>query len=227
MSNEAWLSGVILRTALPDTEWTRLEAGGRPVVFSRGQTIFSRGTPGEHIYLIRHGRVEISVILADGQKAVLNQMGPGEVFGEIAALDGGPRSADAIAATDEVQLTAIGRAQVWAAMGHTSEAAVAVIRELCKRVRNASDMFEVKSEKSARVRLARSLLHLAAKWGRAHASQTVIHGFSQSDLGDMAGLARENVNRQLKAWEDQSLIRRDGEGLILLNADAIADQAQL
>jgi CRP-like cAMP-binding protein len=149
------------------------------------------------------------------------------VLGELAVLDGGARSADATAASPEVHLIAISRAQVFAILEGSSGVATALIRELCARVRNASDMFEVKSEKSARIRLARTLLQLAAKWGRGDGMETLIPNFSQSELGDFAGLARENVNRQLKAWEDESLIRRDADGITLLDTDAIALEAQL
>lgn len=220
-------TGQILRQALSTEDWTRLVSRGRPLSFTKGETIIARGSPGDCMYLIEQGRVEISLMLADGNKAVLNQMGPGELLGELALLDGGPRSADAIAASGEVQLIAIGRSHVFAILENSSGVLAALISELCARVRNASRMFEVKSEKSAQVRLARTLLQLAAKWGERRGGVVELPGFSQSELGDYAGLARENVNRQLKIWEDETLIRRNGDGLSLLDMDAIADIAQL
>lgn len=217
----------ILQTALSEEEWATLLKSGRPVKFSKGESIIARGSAGDCLYVIQMGRVEVSIVLAEGHKAVLNQMGPGEVLGEIALLDGGPRSADATAASPEVQLIAIGKREILGILDGSSDVAMTLIRELCRRVRNASDMFEVKSEKSARVRLARSLLRLAAKWGRAGGSETRIKGFSQSELGDLAGLARENVNRQLKLWEEAGILRWDDEGIVLQDADAIAEEAQL
>ena len=226
-TDEAPLSGHILQAALPAVDWALLLQRGRSLTFRKGETIIARGSTGTSMYLIRDGRVEVSITTADGHKAVLNQMGPGEVVGELALLDGGPRSADACAASAEVHLIAISQSLVFGILEGSSDVARALIRELCARVRNASEMFEVKSEKSASVRLARSLLHLAAKWGRASAAGTLIPGFSQTELGDFAGLARENVNRQLKIWEDEDLIRRDADGITLVDADRIADQAQL
>lgn len=220
-------TGQILRAALPPGDWDMLLRQGRKVTFTRGETIIARGSAGRTMYLIRKGRVEVSVTTANGHKAVLNQMGPDEVLGELALLDGGLRSADACAASAKVELVAISQSQVFGILEGSSGVARALIRELCARVRNASDMFEVKSEKSASVRLARSLLHLAAKWGRADDTGTLIPGFSQSELGDFAGLARENVNRQLKAWEDDGLLRRHAGGITLVDADAIACHAQL
>ena len=220
----------ILPEAMPANDWDALLGFGRLVTFAKGQTILDQGADDKRMYLIRHGRVEISVTSLDGHKRVLNYMGAGEILGEIALLDGGARSADAIAASRTVELTAIEQADVLRALNCSPEVALAVIRELCRRVRNATDMFEVKSEKSAKVRLARTMLRLSAKWGQAvetHPGARELSGFSQGDLGDFAGLARENVNRQMKAWEDAGLIVRNETGITLLDLDAIADQAQL
>ena len=220
--------GDILRSALSAGDWDRLIHRGRPQIFEKGEAIVTRGTPGDCIYLIQRGRVEVSLMLADGAKAVLDQMGPGEVLGELAVLDGGPRSADAVAASGPVQVVVISGSHVFEILDASSDVVSALIAELCRRVRNASKMFEVKSEKSARVRISRTLLHLASKWGERNSTGAVrIPGFSQSEFGDFAGITRESVNRQLKSLEEERLIRRDDTGVTLLDVDGIADMAQL
>src|SRR6056297_1238912 len=85
------LRGVLV-SALGDAEFAELFDEGRRVAFSAGQTIFSAGEPGQSLILIEEGRVEVSITSISGRKSVLAHMGPGEVLGEIAALDGGPRS---------------------------------------------------------------------------------------------------------------------------------------
>jgi len=142
----------ILLQAMPPSDWDALVALGREMTFSKGETIMLQGSFSTQMFLIRAGRVEISIATADGLKSVLNQMGPGEILGEIALLDGGPRSADAIAASDVVSLIAIDQSTVLRVLGESPDMVMSVIRELCRRVRNASDMFEVKSEKNARTR---------------------------------------------------------------------------
>lgn len=219
--------GRIIRSALSTEDWDGLIAKGRSQSFVKGEPMIARGTVGDAMFLIQEGRVEVSLVLADGNKAVLNQMGPGEVLGELALLDGGLRSADAVAASARVEVIAISRSQFLAVLERSSGVVTALIGELCAKLRNASNMFEVKSEKSARVRLARTLMRLAAKWGSSADDLVHIPGFSQSELGDFAGLARENVNRQLRVWEDEALIRRTGDGLTILDIDALADEAQI
>jgi CRP-like cAMP-binding protein len=223
--DHAWETGQILRAAFPVNDWAFLKDTGRKVVFHKGDTVFVHGSTGDRLFFIQSGRVEISISLADGRKAILNQMGPDEVFGEIAVLDGGPRSADAKVVSDRADLVAIARSQIIELLDRSPNTAILLIRELCLRVRNASDMFEVKSEKSARVRLARSLLRVAAKWGQASEKGTRLKGFSQADLGETAGIARENVNRQMKQWESDGLITFDGEYITLVDTDTIADHA--
>ena len=139
-------------------------------------------------------------------------------------------SADAMAASDVVSLIAIERQAVLRVLRNSPDMVFAVIEELCRRVRNASDMFGVKSEKQARLRLARTLLRLSAKWGEPIGTPEegrLLRGFSQSELGDFAGLARENVNRYLKAFEDEGLILRQDIGIVLLDLEEIAETAQL
>lgn len=221
-------AGKLLQSVLSLEDWERLTRFGRPLSFAKGEAIITRGTTGDCLYVIQEGRVEVSLVLVDGNKAVLAQMGPGEALGELAVLDGGARSADAFAASAEVQLIAIHRSHVLDVLNGSANVVSGLIGELCRRVRNASTMFEVKSEKSARIRIARTLLHLATKWGQRDGAGLIhIPGFSQSELGDFAGITRESVNRQLRLFEDEALIRRDDLGVTLLNVDAIADEAQL
>jgi len=218
----------LFQTVLRQQDWDQLFQRGRPLSFAKGDTLIARGTHGDSLFYIKQGRVEVSLVLADGSKAILNQMGPGETLGELSVLDGGVRSADAVAASDTVDVVAISRSHVFETLKIENSVLTGLIAELCARVRNASNMFEVKSEKSARIRLARTLLHLASKWGERNADGIVlIPGFSQTELGDFAGIARESVNRQLRHLEEDALILRDDVGIRLLDVDGIAETAQL
>lgn len=119
--------------------------------FETGAMIFLRGDTGDTLYVIKSGRVEISVTSLGGRKSVLNYMGPGEVFGEVAMFDGGERSADA-RAVSPVAVLALLRADVVAFLTERPEAIMALVADLCLKVRNASDMFETQSQLTARMR---------------------------------------------------------------------------
>ncbi len=199
-----------------------LFADARPVQFAAGQTIFAAGEPGSNVILIESGRVEVSITSITGRKSVLAHMGPGEVLGEIAALDGGTRSADSVAANKVTGLV-LARENVLAFVSERPEIARAVIVELCLKVRNASEMFLTQSVIEGEPRLARGLIRLFDKWGTRSGDGTVLlaEKFSQQEIGEFSGLARENVNRQIKAWTEEGILRNEGRQLVLLDRSAL------
>lgn len=133
-----------------------------------------------------------------------------------------------LAATD-VTGRLLHRRDVIAFLRDRPDAMLGLVRELCDKVRNASDMFSAQSETDASARLARCLLRLADKWGTAcdGGTRRVPHEFSQSDLGEFAGLSRENVNRRLRAWAAEGLIALDPDGTTLLDEEGLTEIAQL
>lgn len=212
----------LLLRALSAEARARLLASATRRRFPKGATIFMIGDPGDGMYLIDEGRVEISLTSLNGRRMVLNHMGPGEVLGEIAMLDGGPRSADATAATDAALLS-LSRTTVLSFLQAHPDSAIALIGELCAKVRNASDMFDVQAQTEAKVRLARCLLRFGNKWGRPAANGAVRlpTGFNQMDLGEFAGLARENVNRHLRSWATEGVVDLDHGEIVLRDLEAL------
>lgn len=208
--------------SLSDADQSALLAIGHKASFKRREMVFSCTEPGNTLLLIQEGRVEISITAQSGRKAVLNHMGAGEVLGEIALLDGGLRSADVTASTT-VKGLLFHRRDVMEFLRARPEVMLALIGELCSKIRNASEMFEVQSQIEAPARLARCLLRLGAKWGvdQADGGLLLSERFSQSDLGDFAGLTRESVNRHLKKWEDSGWIDNSQATIVICDPDAL------
>lgn len=200
----------------------------RPKSYQRGTTIFASGEPGSLILLIETGRVEISITSASGRRSILNQMGPGEVLGDLATLDGGPRSADAIAASD-VTGRILTRQHVLAFLAAHPDLAFSLIEELCAKLRNLSELYTAQALTEGSQRLARALLKLFDKWGEdlPDGSARLTQVFSQSDIGDFSGLARENVNRYLRGWIRDGIMGSDGRLLLLHDRTALKTIADL
>lgn len=195
--------------------------------YSMGETIFSRGDKGNWVLLIQSGIVEVSLSSMNGRKSTLSLMEPNELLGEISLLDQQPRSADAVARTD-VSGTVIQSHTMQAFLRKNPDCYMAIIRLLCARVRNASDMFETQSLTNAGARLGRSLLRVGEKFGTRHADDTTtIHSLSQADLGDLAGIARENANRYLKTWAREGIVKVEKGNISILNHDRLAEIAEL
>jgi CRP-like cAMP-binding protein len=218
--------GSVLLEALDDSDRAQLLQRARSVKYSPAETIYAIEDPGDTMLLIDKGRVEVSVTSMTGRKSVLNHMGPGEVVGEIALLDNGPRSADVVAAT-EVEGVLLHRRDLLSFLAEHPETTLSLLAEVCAKVRNASEMFASQSQTIAQARLARCLLRLGRKWGDENAEGDVrlTQQFSQGDLGEFSGLARENVNRHLKTWVSEGILAFDGRQIVLHEIEMLEDIA--
>jgi len=212
----------VLLASLSEEAREKLLARGHKKTFKRGVTIFARGEPGTTMLLIQSGRVEISVTTINGRKSILENLGPGEILGEIATFDGGERSADATAASVVTGLT-LSRQDVAAFLNDYPDAAMSIISELCLRIRLTNEIVETKTNIAASARLTRCLLRLADKWGKKteDGDVKITQQFSQADIGEFSGLARENVNRYLKGWEAEGILGFEGRNIVILDFDAL------
>lgn len=218
----------ILLASLDQEAREMLLARGHKKTFKRGATIFARGDKGATMFIIEDGRVEISITTINGRKSILENLGPGEILGEIAMFDGGERSADAMASTAVSGLT-LSRQEVGAFLSEHPDAAMAIISELCLRIRLTNEIVEAKTGVAASARLSRCLLRLVDKWGveTERGDHKISQPFSQADIGEFSGLARENVNRYLKSWESEGLIRFDGRKVVICDFEGLEEIADI
>jgi len=198
-----------------------LAATARGIEVARGTQIFARGEPGERLLLLRDGVVKISTVSLEGREMVLSFVQGGELLGEIAALDGGPRTADATAMT-HVSALAWPRAAFLDVMRAHPDFALRVVTLLCERLRHTNEMVEAAVQLPMAARVARALASLLKNAGRETPDGWRLDfKLSQRDLGAYVGLARENVNRQLKQWEQAGLIKLDKGEIIVRDRAAV------
>jgi CRP/FNR family cyclic AMP-dependent transcriptional regulator len=131
------LAKVPLFAGLPGAELARLGSLLRVRHYARGETIFLEGDEGTALCLIAEGRVRIQRTGADGREVVLNVYGPGEIFGELALLDGEPRSADAIA-QDASRVFWLQRRDFVAFLDSHPRAAMTMLASLSRRLRHTT-----------------------------------------------------------------------------------------
>jgi CRP/FNR family transcriptional regulator, cyclic AMP receptor protein len=208
---------------LNDKTFDNLLQAAHPKVFKARATIFHEGDVGGGMLMILSGQIKISTIAANGKECVLAFLGMGDVIGEMTLLDGGARTATAQAmeASRALELT---RGNFISILENNPPTALRVIEILCKRLRATSQMVEDATLLTAAPRLARTLLRLSDSNGVKAEEGTLIDLIlSQSMLGAHAGLLRESVNRQLRAWESEGTIRRDDNKIMILKIDALHD----
>lgn len=178
-----------------------------------GEPLFLKGDDGDALFAIRHGSIEIGFAGASGQQLTLNLLGPGAVFGEIALLDGGPRTADAIARAPTTVFI-VRRRDFIALLQQAPSVALQTIELLCARLRSLSDRIEDLMLLSLPVQLARRLVDL----GR-HKGQTIV--LSQAALATMVGATRESINRQLNLWQRAGLVSLQRGRITLVDVEAM------
>ena len=198
----------------------------RDVTLDSGEMLFARGDPGNEIYLVVEGRIRISVLSSDGRELSFAHAVPGDVFGEIAALDGSPRSADATAITS-VRLKTLSRSALQHLLSCSTTASLAIIQLLCERLRDVSEHFEAIALHPIEVRLARLLLDTLEEKQTEGAAKvaSLTLGISQNELALLMGSTRQRANVALMLLERTGAIRRSGD-VLACNLEALSRIAQ-
>mgnify|MGYP001183195798 CR=1 FL=1 len=204
----------LLREADPKT-LDQLVATSVVVSYGNRQRIFDKGDDGDRLLGVLAGQVRIYVISSEGRELIMNVIMPGELFGEISLIDGKPRSASAVAIGD-TDLLHIKRSDLQSLLQKNSELCFKFMSVLCERVRWTSGLLEDASLLDLPSRLAKRLLNLAEGVGEKEGDAIRISvKLSQTDLGNMLGVTREAVNKQLREWKKDGIVdMQDGQVLI-------------
>lgn len=222
------LRRVELFSALPDGALDVLGPHLRRRTYQRGTMIFHRDQAGDALYIVGEGHVRIFLPGEDGTELTVDLAGPGDVFGELALLDGGSRSASAEAVEDVVLYT-LTREAFLRAVETTPGLAVKLIELLGARLRHATVYAESLAFLDVQARLARLLLDLAGRHaGRRDGPAVEIDvDLTQAELASMVGATRERVNRALGALRAQGLVALRGRRIVLLDPSRLRQRAGL
>jgi CRP/FNR family transcriptional regulator, cyclic AMP receptor protein len=231
MAHAALVIALLDRTdlfrSLSEADRGAVAAQMREVTYEAGQPIFGRGDAAEGLYLVVEGRVRLSVLSAEGRVLSFGHAGRGDIFGEIAALDGQARTADATALT-RVATMMLARPSLKRLMEAKPQLAEAAVALLCRRLRATSEQIEAIALHSTQVRLARFLLAAIAMKGQGEANvgPVVLNlGMSQTELGLLLGASRSKVNEALATLEKLGAVHH-AAGHIECNLRALQDIAQ-
>lgn len=192
--------------------------------FRQGENIFQEGDPGQVLYMIETGQVRIYVQGEDGQEASVVVYGPTDIFGELAVIDGLPRSASAVAMEDTIVYT-LNRDLFREHMKRTPQLALNFMRALSVRVRYSTQQVGSLTLLEVPARLARKLVELAQQYGVVEESGVRINlSINQSDLASLTGTTRESINKALAVFKRQGLITMPLQGQItIVDPDALRE----
>jgi CRP-like cAMP-binding protein len=216
------LAGIPFFGGLDPEALGRLATGMRARRFRRGEVIFHVGDPGDALFVIVTGEVKISLPSETGEEAILATLRAGDVFGELALLDGAPRSASAtaISATETVVLPRDRFRELIA-----TEAGVrdALLASIAGELRRLTTHVEELHFLDITGRLAARLVRLAHESGTPLTDGRIRlrTNLTQGDLAAMVGCTRQSVNKLLGQFTDDGMIRLEREGIVVTDMDGL------
>jgi CRP-like cAMP-binding protein len=184
----------------------------------KGTVIFRKGDPGVGLIGVLSGAVKISVASADGRDVVLNIIREGEVFGEIALLDGRARTADATTMSD-CELMTIERREFIPFLRSQPDVTLKLMEILCSRLRRTSEQVHEMTFLNLSTRIAKTLIRLAEKAKDTDRGGTVT--ITQREISQIVGRSRESTNKRLRAWEKSGWIRLQRGSVTVLKPEKL------
>ena len=184
--------------------------------YPKGSVILFEADQGDALYLVAAGQVKVVLIGEDGREVILSVLGEGSFFGEMALIDDEPRSAHVIAMEDS-NLLMLRREDFRARLRSSPEVAIALMRELSRRLRRADEKIGSLVLLDVNGRVADMLLHAADEEGGSHITRKLTHQV----IAQMIGSSRETVSRTMRDFVERGLIRVTRKDVTLLDRAAL------
>jgi CRP/FNR family cyclic AMP-dependent transcriptional regulator len=208
------LRSVPLFADLEEAELERFSRVAVPRSFPAGTRVFHEGDRSDACYIVSEGSFRVTREHSDGRAITLATLGPGEVFGELAMLDGDTRSASAEALSDG-ELLALPATDVRALLARHPEISVKLVAALVRRLREANERISRQSFQTVPSRVAGVLFQLVSETTRGGEDGEVTIRMNQADLAQLAGTSRESVSRFLADLERAGIVR-SGRGRVTI-----------
>jgi CRP/FNR family transcriptional regulator, cyclic AMP receptor protein len=201
----------------------RLAASMRSRRFRRGEVIFHVGDPGDALFVIVSGEVKISLPSETGDEAILATLRPGDVFGELALLDGAPRSASA-SALSPTETVVLPRDRFRELIATETGVRDALLASIAGELRRLTTHVEELHFLDITGRLAARLVRLAQESGTplADGSLRLRTNLTQGDLAAMVGCTRQSVNKLLGQFTDDGLLRLERDAIVVTDVEGLS-----
>ncbi|MDX1743330.1 MAG: Crp/Fnr family transcriptional regulator [Ruegeria sp.] len=217
-------------TAFPDSGFlsdasdrlrAMLSALATEITLDRGDVLFEQGDEGDALFAILEGTLEVSFLAMSGRKLSLTLMRPGEIFGEIALFDSGPRTATVVAA-EPSRVLRVRQGDVMNQIRQHPDLAVDMIRLAGLRMRWMGSQLNEQVFLPMPIRLARKLLHLSELQDDPSTRITL----SQSELAEFVGATREAVSKTISTWKRDNVVEASRGGLMIQDFEALRELAE-
>lgn len=210
------LRRVGLFNKLPAADLERLAGHLHPRQFRRNTILFHKDQPGDGLYIVESGHIRIFLPTATGEELTVDIAGPGDVVGELALLDGRPRSASA-QSVEDTTVQILSREDFQQYLTTAPNLAASLLELLSTRLRQITEYAESLAFLDIHGRVAWALLQLAGRHGVDHQGVEIDFDMTQTELASMVGATRERVNRALASFRAQGLVEIRGRKIALLD----------
>ncbi|MEM8699355.1 MAG: Crp/Fnr family transcriptional regulator [Pseudomonadota bacterium] len=198
---------------------------GRRRTIERGVHLFTLGDPGDALYGVLGGRVLLTRVTSEGKEIALAAMERGDIFGELALIDGAPRSTDAVMA-EAGEIYVLERRIFQSALRQQPDMALALLSVLSKRLRDTNRLVESVSFLELGPRMARLLLSLADRGEETEEGEIVLGArYTQTELAKRIAASRESVSKQIAKWTRGGIVGTEDGRLVLRDLDALNEWA--
>jgi CRP/FNR family transcriptional regulator, cyclic AMP receptor protein len=193
--------------------------------FVRDELMLRQGDPSDHVFVLTSGWVRVTVSSQDGQEVLLALRGPGDVVGELAAVQQWPRTAN-VRALEPVHAVQLSGTQFMTALCTRPAVAVAVIRQLAERLREAEAARVANATLDVSQRVAAYLLQLADRHGVAGRDGIVIRmPLTQQDLANRIGASRRAVARAMAVLRGRHIVVTARRRIVVARPDVLSSFA--
>jgi CRP-like cAMP-binding protein len=191
--------------------------------FPNNKTIVEEGLPGDYMYVILEGSVKVTKLSGDGREKILELLGVGQFFGEMALLDRAPRVAS-VKALSATRILALARNDFLSVLRRSPDLAMAVIQELTRRLRHVDEQASALSFQRVEERTKGVLIRLARpERSGSEADRYATQALTHQQIADMIGTSRETVTRVVKGLKKQGWLQQDGKKYIVPSEEILAD----
>jgi CRP-like cAMP-binding protein len=219
------LAAIPLFSSLPEVDKQRIAGTARMQRVAAGHVIIERGDPPEAVFAVATGKLKVVAPRSIGRDATLHILGPGDVFGEVALFHADGRTAR-VTAIEESVLLVVDRRDFMDLLARSSELSARMLSLMAARLHNTIAHFDTTTSLDVPARLARKLLLLAKDFGvREGKGIALTLKLSQSELGDLVDSSRQTVNRELRRWHDEGVIRTENGRLVVLDLERLREKA--
>jgi len=230
LEKHQWLlRSIPLFAGLTASEMSKIAGLAKVRTYPARTIVVAQGEPATALFAIVHGRLKVVSSGPDGKDTVLGIMAEGEVFGEVALLDGGKRSATCTT-IEPCELLVVDRTAFVGLLESSPKLAIELLQVLARRLRRLSQRSEDTAFLEVPARLARTLLDLAARFGerqKEDAGIVIALRLSQQELGELVGATRESVNKHLNEWTRQGFVKVQEGRVWISDAEPLRTIARL